>query len=230
LLFCKFLQKNELFQWNMCIFSKFLAVLWNQFFGEKTNSMYAMGFVIFGHWNISVHNLHEQWCFVWKHFFIIWKKKHRKSLEDFVYIVWIWLIWAIFVRKILEFQYHKIETKNCCSWTKFWSRQNITTWWLREEAVNPTKLFGGEKSTILPYLEEKKVQITKFRPSFQACHQNTGFQKIILSSTTCRQIWLSHIVDNHQSIYLTKLEGKKPQKKSCSWSYIFTSWNLRTII
>jgi hypothetical protein len=43
------------------------------------------------------------------------KKKHGKSLEDFVYIVWNSSNLGYFVGKILEFQYHKIETKNCCS-------------------------------------------------------------------------------------------------------------------
>ncbi len=37
---------------------------------------------------------------------------------------------------------------------------------------------------------------------------------------TCSQIWLSHLVDDHQSTYLTKI-GRKKQKKTFSWSYIF---------
>jgi hypothetical protein len=93
------------------------------FFGRKPTVYMQWNLWFFGHWNISVHNLHEQWCFVWKHFVIIWKKKHGKSLENFVYIVWIRLIWAILLGKFLNFNITKLKQKTavheqCFGWGK----------------------------------------------------------------------------------------------------------------
>jgi len=48
----------------------------------------------------------------------------------------------------------------------------------RRGGCESNKALWGKNSTILPYLEGKKVQITRFRPELQACHQNIGFQKI----------------------------------------------------
>jgi hypothetical protein len=50
----------------------------------------------------------------------------------------------------------------------------------------------------------------------QKCRQDTG--TFLLCSLTCSQIWLSPLVDDHQTTYLTKL-GKKILFKLCPNSY-----------
>lgn len=161
MLFYEFLQKNVLFQWNMCIFSNFFgSLVESTFFGENQQFV-CNGICDF--WSLEYKCTQSSWTMVFclETFCHYLKKKHGKILEDFVYIVWIWLIWAILLGKFLNLNITKLKQRTAVHEQ---SGLNITTWRQGEEAVNPTKLFGGKNSTILPYLEWKKVQITRFRP------------------------------------------------------------------
>jgi len=60
--------------------------------------------------------------------------------------------------KFLNFNITKLKQKTAVHEQ---SGLNISTWSQEEEAENP---IWGKNSTILPYLEGKKVEITTFRP------------------------------------------------------------------
>ncbi len=73
------------------------------------------------------------------------KKKHGKSLEDFVDIVWIWLMLLFCWKFSWKFQYHKSWKFFFCSWTMcvFWGK-NFTTWSQTQQLLQHPPSGGGE--------------------------------------------------------------------------------------
>jgi hypothetical protein len=65
-------------------------------------------------------------------------------------------------------------------------------------------IFGGKKELIAPHLDHGFFMSLVYR----------GFsKKNLVFSLTCSQIWLSPLLDDHHSTYITKLGGKKKKKK-----------------
>jgi hypothetical protein len=73
------------------------------------------------------------------------------------------------------------------------------------------RIFVKRNSRILPDFEGKEImKLSYLNNKFQQAQRNQdSFLKKILSSVTCRQIWIFRLVDDHQSGYITKLKKKK---------------------
>lgn len=142
------------------IFGSFVKLI---FFGENQQFV-CNGICDF--WSLEYKCTKSSWTMVFclETFCHYLKKKHGKSLEDFVYIVWIRLIWAILLGNFLDVNITKLKQKTSVHEQ---SGLNITTWWQGEEAVNPTKLFGGKTAQYCHIWRGKKYKSPDLDHSFK---------------------------------------------------------------